>query len=71
VLCVLSCGDLIEFKRLCGDWTHWATMESGCVRLAPCQPVLGTRWLERLLLGKESSHRQCDMGWNIVCEKLC
>jgi len=46
VLCVLSCGDLIEFKRVCGGWRHWAAMELGCVCLAWWQPALGTRWVE-------------------------
>jgi len=62
VLCVLSCGDLVEFKRVCGGWTHWAATELGCACLAWWQPPLGTRWVERLLMGSQSSHQQCDMG---------
>jgi len=71
VLCVLSCGDLIEFKRVCGGCRHWAAMEFGCVCLAWWQPALGTRRVERLLLGSESSHQQCGMGWSKVDETLC
>jgi len=29
VLYILTCGDLIEFKRMCGSWTHWASTELG------------------------------------------
>jgi len=34
-------------------------------------PALGTGWVERLLPGSESSHRQCGMGWSRAGEKLC
>jgi len=47
VLCVLSCGDLVEFKRVCGGCRHWAATELGCKFLAWWQPVLGTGWVER------------------------
>lgn len=33
VWCVLSCGDLIEFKRVYSGQMHWATTELGCVCL--------------------------------------
>jgi len=62
VLYVLSCGDLIEFKRVCGGWKQWPATELGCVCLAWWQPALGSRWVERLLPGSERSHQQCDMG---------
>jgi len=71
VLCALSCGDLIEFKRICGGCRHWAARELGCVCLAWWQPALGTRQVERLLPGSEGSHRQCDMGWSRAGETLC
>jgi len=70
VLCVLSCGDLIEFKRVCSSRT-WPSSEFGCVCLAWWQPALGTRWVERLLPDSESSHRQCEMGWSLAGETLC
>jgi len=71
VLCVRSRGNFIEFKRVCGDWRHWAVMELGYVCLAWWQPTLGTRWVERLLPGSERSHQQCDMGWSKAGETLC
>jgi len=43
---VLSSDDLIEFKRVCGGWKHWAATELGCVCLAGWQPAWGTRWIE-------------------------
>jgi len=55
---------------MCGGWRHWAATELGCVRLAWWQPALGTRWVERLLLGSESSHQQCDMGRSKAGEML-